>query len=546
MEPVLRPFAIIIFCFGCGPEATEGVRIVGSDGAWLRSSGPIVCEEPSLRGEARFDRWQAPVPANSSIWLWAGGVVAADFNGDDRIDVLSPTEPRLRTYEQTPAGTFREIEGWPARLPMATGGSVADYDGDGDLDLYVTRYAAENVLLRNDGGGQFVDVTDQAGVGAGRYRSMSSAWSDLDRDGDLDLVVGNYGWFDETGAVETDLFEPGHPSFLYMNRGDGTFEDQSDTLPASVHDGFTYVAGVHDLDGDGWPDLYMVNDFGVAYPNRLLWNRSGEEGAESIFVEDQGAAGLDLAMTGMGLGVADLNGDGWLDMLIPEWNKIRLLLSSQPLGMWVDHSLDRGLDNDRDRDQVVGWGASFADMDNDGDLDAPVAYGRVRYTNERWENPDAQPDAMFVQQPDGSFLDQAAEWGVADGGVGRGFLVVDLNDDGWLDLVKRDLAGPDVFYHARCGEASWLRVRLRGEGANTAAVGALVKVEDKGQAWTRTVTAGGQNYGSSGPPEVHFGLGAIKRVDHLTIFWPNGDEDVFEKVDTKQILTVRQRGAQSW
>lgn len=540
MEPVLRPYAILILCAGCGADAPERSPILGSDGARLRTSGPVVCASPEDREEARFDRWQAPVPENSSIWLWAGGVVVVDLNDDGRLDVVSPTEPGLRAYEQTPVGTFREVEDYPSRAALATGGSVADYDGDGDLDLYITRYAAENELLRNDGDGRFTDVTAEAGVGAGRYRSMSSAWSDIDRDGDLDLIVGNYGWFDETGVVETEAFGPGHPSYLYENLGDGTFADQSDQFPDSVHDGFTYVAGVHDLDTDGWPDLYFVNDFGVAYPNRLLWNEGG------TFVADEGAAGLDLAMTGMGLGVGDLNGDGWLDLMVPEWNRIRYLLSSQTLGMWIDYAQDRTMVNNRLMGQVVGWGASFADMDNDGDLDAPVAYGRVRYTNERWENPVVQPDALFVQQEDGSFDDEAATWGIDDGGVGRGFAVVDLNEDGWLDLVKRDLDGPDVFYQARCGEAAWLKVRLRGEGMNTFAVGARVVLESEGQVWTRTVTAGGTNYGSSGPPELHFGLGERPGVERMTIHWPNGRDDVFEEVETRQTLTVRQRGAAHW
>jgi enediyne biosynthesis protein E4 len=533
----LAPLALLI---ACGPTTQPGGGRTPSTQpdtgsvAELAESGPVSCAGDRTAGP--FERRVKPVPTNSSIWLWAGGVVVADVTGDGRLDVLSPTEPAMRLYRQTEAGTYAEDnKPFPSvALDYGTGGSVADYDGDGNLDLYLTRFARPNVLLRNLGDGAYEDMTARAGVAAGRARSMSSAWADMDRDGDLDLFVGNYGHFDESGETETEDFSPAEPSFLYINNGDGTFQDRSADLPQEVHDGYTYVAGWHDLNLDGWPDLYVVNDFGVAFHNRLLWNREG------TLQMDDGSAGLNLELTGMGLAVGDLSGDGRPDLLIPEWNNNVLLEYNELLDGWVDHTQDLGMVGDPDAGQLVGWGAAFADLDNDADLEALVAYGSVRYDNPVWENPSEQPDALFVADDQGDFTDEATAWGVADSGVGRGFMTADLNGDGFLDLVKRDLAGPDLFYLSRCDDSAWLKVRLADStSANTAGVGARVTVEVDGVLQHRSVIAGGTNYASAGPPEVHFGLGEADRIDSIEVLWPDGETRSYTDLATRQVVRIR-------
>jgi hypothetical protein len=537
--PRMRILLVVLIACGGGPEGRDGTKSTtttvdtGEPEVW--TSGVIACADPSRRAEAPFDRQALPTQVNSSIWLWAGGAIAVDWNGDDRVDILAPAETYTKSYTQTAAGTFAEdTAAFGLDLPWGTGGSAADYDGDGDLDLYLTRFDLPNVLLQNDGTGRFTDVTEQAGVPAGNYRTMSSSWADYDRDGDLDLFVGNYGWVDESGENATSDFQPAEPSFLYVNRGDGTFDDQSAQLPQQVHDGYTYVSGWHDLDGDGWLDLYIINDFGAAYPNVLLWNREGTLEA------DGGLSGLDLQMTGMGLGIGELNGDGLPDLLIPEWNKVRLLQSTAG-GFWIDYSALRGVSNDVSRGQKVGWGAALDDFDNDGDLDGFVAYGRVRYINEVWTNPPYQPDALYQQDDAGDFADVGEAWGLADDGVGRGFAVADLNDDGWLDLFKRDLDGPDLLYMSRCGAESWLRVQLRDPGMNHFAIGARVEVHSGDQVWWRVVRAGGVNYASSGPPEVHFGLGAHDAVDRVVVHWPDGGMSEYAGIDGRQIVRIHRR-----
>ncbi len=310
----------------------------------LEQDGSVACPSPDERAKRPFDTWTMPSSDPSLVWLWAGGVVGADFDGNDRQEVFvtDEVEPRLLEWN---GERFDDISA--GRLPArewshTTGGVAGDVDNDGDLDLFVTRYEAPNVLLLNDGNGKFTDASISSGLGAGQRLSVASSMADMDRDGDLDLFVGNYG------VVDHDVFDgqnQSDPSELWRNLGDGTFEDASALLPPAVQSGYTYAGGWHDIDHDAFPELYVVNDFGATSPNQLLWNDQG------TLVEDGGASGLNVPTTGMGLGVADaayirlddgtyedrasvygiadtgatrgflltdFNDDGWLDMFMPD------------------------------------------------------------------------------------------------------------------------------------------------------------------------------------------------------------------------------------
>lgn len=575
----------VVLLVGCGKDEVEPPDVVGpgmasvpdefvgADNAELASDGLVTCADPSLRDALRFERRQYPSPANSEIWVWAGGAIAADFDDDGNIDLVAPSESTSKIYWGTASGSFVEAT-LPFELSMGIGGTAADHDGDGDLDLYITRYAEPNVLLRNDGNRQFADVTAEAGVAClvpanatypgyedngvqcvdpvfdGTMKggmSMASSWADYDADGDLDLFVGNYGYVDHSVSSATE-FGPAEPSCLYANNGDGTFTDVTEALLPNdefcgLHYGYTYVAGWHDLNDDGLPELYSVNDFGTSgFPNRLLWNDGG------TFRMDNGAHGLDLPTTGMGLGINDVNGDGVPDILMPVWNNIELLESkafgSDPV--WLDVSGAKGITVASARGQKVGWGAELEDMDNDADLDAVVAFGFVDdLGNPVWDNPFKQPDGLYLQTA-GTFTDQGESWGTADSGVSRGFVVVDINRDGWLDIAKRDLVGPNVFYVSRCGAEAWLTVELRQPTTlNSRAIGAKITVIDGETQQVRWIRAGGTSHASGGPPEVHFGFGAGEdlaapdgTLDIVEVRWPDGTTSVFQNVAPRQHLVI--------
>jgi enediyne biosynthesis protein E4 len=230
---------------------------------------------------------------------------------------------------------------------------------------------------------------------------------------------------------------------------------------------------------------------------------------------------LDIVMTGMGLGVGDINSDGMLDFVMPEWNGIHMRESNE-LGFYVETAYSRGVYNDNGIDQKVGWGAEMADFDNDADLDIHIAFGNLDTTI--YDAPDQQPNAHFIQAEGtlGSFTDEAADNGLADVGHGRGFVVMDINRDGWQDIIMRDLGGPSVLYRSRCGLASWTTIRLHQQGMNRFAVGARVRLWSGGNRQLRVVTAGGTGHASGGPPEVHFGLADSETIDRVEVLWPDG------------------------
>jgi len=521
------PLGLLLWLAACrGREATHGVVL---------EPGPrVVCDAPEERSTVGpMETTMLRAEAAKKAWMWGVGVVAGDFDGDSHADLFLPGFWESMLFLGRGNGRFVEASD---RLPEAgmssgAGGAAADYDGDGDLDILMTRFLASDVLLRNDDG-VFVDVSASAGLSADTARTVSAAWGDLDQDGDLDLFIGGYGEIDESeDDPQHATFAPAEASYLYVNQGDGTLVDRSDALPAGIHDGYTYTAAWVDLDRDGWQDLYLVNDFGASFPNRLLWNRRG------VLVPDDNAHGLDIATTGMGLGVGDINGDERDDLVVSAWDGNRLMVSGSG-GRWFDWSSAAGVHNDRSRGQKIAWGNELLDMNNDGILDVFMTYGWLDSTYPAAER---QPDALYLGSGDQVFVDDAPAWHVHHPTIGRGFVAHDFNGDGWLDLVRRDVAGPTLVSTSRCGDAAWLRVALAQPGMNSGAVGARITAHIGDRTVSRVVFSGGTNHASSGPPEVHLGLGTEEEVDDLVVAWPDGLVSHLGPVGTRRRLDIRRR-----
>ena len=243
-------------------------------------------------------------------------------------------------------------------------------------------------------------------------------------------------------------------------------------------------------------------------------------------------------MLGMGIAIADFNADTRPDFVVTNFGQLKLFESLDD-GSWYESSLSRGMVQNLST-QVVGWSVIAEDFDNDTDLDVWATFGSLPSESPEFTNPFEQPDALWLQD-DGRFSQEAAAWGVDDPAVGRGGLAVDLNEDGWLDLVTAPLITLPRVHLSRCGQASWLMVDLEQPGANPAAIGAQVEVMADGVAHRRWVVAGGTQIFGSPPSVAHVGLGDASEATSITVIWPDGERSRVGPVAVNQVVRVVRR-----
>jgi len=479
----------------------------------------------------------------------------------------SSSGPRSALYRNDGDGRFTDVtpEAGLATAGEGMGAAWGDYDDDGDLDLVVSRYGT-NVLYRNDEG-VFTDVSAAAGLSGDTGFWTGVSWADFDRDGDLDLYVCGYVRYrltpedrDKTsfqyGSVLPYTLNPSsytpERNFLYRNDG-GVFTDVAQQAGVDNPEGRSLSASWADFDADGWPDLYVANDIS---DNALYRNRG-----DGTFVDVSHSAWVADYRGAMGLGIGDWDNDGDTDIFVTHWlaqeNALYENLAEKMPATETEplHFIDQAdmLGLGQIALDFVGWGTAFFDYDNDGRLDLFVANGSTV--------PVHDDPVRLVPMRNLLFWNAGAGKGYFEVGpvggpaftienVGRGAAFADYDGDGDTDVVVNVNGGPARLLRneAPAGNA-WLRVVLRGPShrakgpATTShAVGALVRVLTGSRTRLREVGAGSSYLSQEPPGEVRFGLGDAAGVDRLTVLWPDGRTQSFERLPVNATVRLVEGG----
>ena len=500
--------------------------------------------------------------------IMGAGVGLFDTDGDGLLDVYLVNGNHLREepdpaitnklYRNNGDGTFTDTT---ARAGVGDPGygqgcCVGDYDNDGDLDLYVSNLG-HNRLYRNEGDGTFTEVAAAAGVDDPDW-GQSCVFLDHNGDGQLDLYVQNYLTF----CADTDVVAfiyvgtrriPDYPApsnfegaadRLYRNNGDGTFTDVTVDSGLMRSGGKGMGCACYDMNGSGHVDIFVTND---GMENYLFRNRGDGTFEEIGLTAGVAFGGMGIPEASMGVDVGDYDGDGLLDMIVPCTRQQTYTLYRNHGDFFVDVSQLAGLvqvTSDR-----TGFSPNFLDYDNDGDLDLFFTTGGVRANELVPEDADYDTrygarDILAANDGRGAFVDVSAHAGphFQRQLIGRGAAAGDLDNDGDIDLVILNLAGPAVVLRNDTSQGRWLTIILAPNTGSADALGTVVRATAGGRTWTTQVHSG-VSYLSQNDRRVHFGLGSAARVDRLEIVWPGGELQVLEDLPVNRFITVVQPGA---
>ena len=493
--------------------------------------------------------------------LFGGSVAVIDADGDRWPDLLFVNGRRWSgnakaahaLYHNNHNGTFSNVtsgSGFDTLQVYALGATVGDFDNDGRDDVFVTTTEGGR-LMRNAGANKFVDVTSRAGIRAGTF-AVSAAWFDYDKDGLLDLFVGNYVQWSPgieaqvrctqdgvRGYCGPDAYKPVAPT-LYHNLGGGRFEDV--TARAGMADPSDKVMGVAVLDynGDGWPDLFVGSD---RVPAKLYRNDG-----KGHFVDEAVRAGVAISENGvaranMGTDAADYDRSGRPHIVVGNFlNEMLGLYHNENGALFRDVSPRSEVG--RSSLLAVTWATFFFDADLDGFLDIFTANGGTDESQGRDARARiSQAPLLLRNRGNGTFENITASLGQAFNKpvMGRGAAYLDFDGDGDLDLVTTALGGPAVlFRNNNAGSNKWLRVQAAGTKSNRSGIGAVVRVTSaSGTQWQ--MVHSGSSYASQSELPLTFGLGSDAKVSKVEVTWPSGRTQSMTDVAVNQTLQITEQ-----
>jgi len=449
-----------------------------------------------------------------------------DIDGDPDLVLVGAQSGAIRVYENDGTGNFIDRSATSGIPAMTKSASItgADYDGDGDIDIFIGNMFAQNVLYRNDGDFTFTDVTAIAGVGGSTPNGATTgcAWADFDGDGWVDLYVANYYGLTQTGrgGAGGTALEDNH---LYRNLGDGTFEDVGAALAVDDPGSPTLQAVFFDHNLNGQPDLYLSTDHGysIGQQNYLFENQNG------IFVDITATAGVAANYDSMGVAIGDFDANGLQDLYptnIPAGTDLYL---NQGGGFFTESADFCGVRSFR-----TGWAAHFFDYNNNGHQDLYVC-------NSFGQSPQDSQNRLYVNYGAFPVFDEAPSLNVLADGLSYGLAVADVDGDGDLDLLVPNLGQQIKLYINNEGQKrDWIKFNTVGQGANTHAIGAVVTVTTGATERLREVFAGGNSYKSQNELPLHFGLDNATVTDQIDVLWTGGTTRTLTGYPTNQTWSL--------
>ncbi len=559
----MKRAAFLLLLAGCGGGSdAEKPGPVGPTGQASSQPDP---EPSALRmvdatessGLASFEQRNGTAAKLTIDQSFGAGVALLDVDGDGDLDAYltnggaaNPTDPPPRDALLLNDGHGRFTESANSGLSdelFTYGVTSADYDGDGDLDLYVTN-RGPNRLYRNDGTGTFVDVAAQAGVAVSAW-STGSRFFDYDGDGDLDLYVVNHIALDD-GAVadlRSDFFglevyfgptglEPAADR-LFRQEADGSFTDVSSAsgIGTVARIGFHVIA--YDWDRDGHTDLYVAND---SHPN-ILWHNQGDGTFIDVAFQVGVARGrTGNAQAGMGIALGDYDLDGHEDLYVTNFSSDYFTLyKGSASGRFRDVTAIAGLY--QATIDSLGWAAFLEDLDGDGDPDLFTCNGHVYPQADELDRGERfrQRNQLFENIGGGRFREPVGGGGpgLAIEAPSRGAALGDVDGDGDPDLLVGNLDGPPTLLANESSGGSWVRVELRASTPNTRAFGAVIEATIGGRVHRHTIGAG-SGFLSAGDEGVWLGCGEGAGIDGLVVTWPGGERTELGAFEAGHVVSI--------